>query len=443
MHKFLTCSKLRIFAVLGLIGAATPQAANALTLAEAFKASLASNPTYQAQVEELRQAEAGVEISRGPLMPQVDALGTLVIEDKREFDNGTVTTNKPRSASLRVQQTIYSGGERMAALRYAERLRKAAEAGLARTEQEVLLTTSEAYLDVLLSERILELNTFQVEVLDKQLEATRSRFELGEVTRTDVAQAEARLASAKAAMVAARGSFIAERAVFEEVIGLPTEDLSWPAVVSNIPDDMEGLLQRSYAAHPQVAEAVALLAAEKQAVKREKSGYLPDITAEVSMTRREGGFSSIGNGDSDEFFAAMQATWPLFAGGATVNSVRQAEARMRQLDDLYSRARREVERELTDAFHSYQSASAELISRRESTRANKVAYDGVKQETLLGVRTTLDLLDAEEELLQARVDEVTARHDRIISMFRLLAALGSLQRDDIATMWVDDPAADE
>lgn len=406
-----------------------------LTLQEAFHASLESNPTYQAQTEELLQAESEVEINRGPLMPQLDAIGNLVIKDERDFDQGPTTVNRPRSASLRLQQTIFSGGEKMANLRYAQRLEKAAEASLADTEQGVLLLTAEAYLDVLLTERILELNTFQVEVLQKQLDATRSRFELGEVTRTDVAQAEARLASAKAAMVAAQGSHVAELAVFEEVVGVVPENLEWPKVVANIPEVIDGLIERSYASHPKVGKAIALLAAEKQAIERERSGYWPDVSAEVSLTRREGGFSSIGNGDSDEFFAAMKATWPLFRGGATVNSVKKAKSRQRQVDDLYNKARREVERELTDAFHSYKSASAELVSRIESTRANKVAYDGVKQETLLGVRTTLDLLDAEEELLQARVDEVTARHDKTISMFRLLAALGSLQHKDIATMW--------
>lgn len=425
--KLWACSVLVISAVM------YAPTAGALTLDEAFMVSLETNPGYQAKLEELRQAEAQVEINRAPLMPQIDAVGNLVIKDERNFDNGPTVVKKPRSASLRLRQSIFAGGENLAGLRFAERQRKAAQAGLARREQDVLLETAEAYLDVLLAERILELNTFQVEVLGKQLDATRSRFELGEVTRTDVAQAEARLANAKAAMIAARGQRNTEAAVFEEVIGMTPQNLAWPTVVTNLPEKKAGLVERSYATHPQVAEAVALLAAEKQAISRERSGYWPDINAEVSVTRREGGFSTLGNGNSDEFFAAMNATFPLFKGGATVNSVRQAKARKRQIDQQYRQARREVERELTDAFHSYKSAKAELVSREESTRANKVAYDGVKQETLNGVRTTLDLLDAEEELLQARVDQVTAKHDKILSMFRLLAALGSLQKDDIAS----------
>lgn len=412
-----------------------PQTGLALSLHDAFEASLETNPSYQAKIEEYKQAEAQVGINKGPLMPQLDAIGNLVIQDKRDFDSGPTVVNKPRSASLRLTQTIFAGGENIANLRYAERLQMAARADLENTEQIVLLTSAQAYLDVLLSKRILELNTFQVDVLQKQLDATRSRFELGEVTRTDVAQAQARLASAKAAMVAARGQHISDRAIFQEVIGIPPQDLSWPEVVSEIPDKIDGLLERSFASHPQVAQAVALLAAERQAVVGERAGYWPDITTEVSLTRREGGFSSVGNGNSDEFFAALQATFPLFKGGATVSRVQQAKARRQQIDELYKQARREIERELTAAFHSYQSASAELISRRESTRANEVAYDGVKQETLLGVRTTLDLLDSEEELLQARVDEVEARHDKTLSIFRLLAALGDLRAEQLAQLW--------
>ena len=409
--------------------------ARALTLQEAFEASLETNPTYQAKLREYQQAEAQVGINQAPLMPQLDAVGNLVIEDRRNFDGGPTTVNKPRSASLRLRQKIFSGGKNVAGLRYAERLQIAARSDLENTEQNVLLTSAQAYLDVLLTSRILELNTFQVDVLKKQFEATQSRFNLGEVTRTDVAQAQARLATAKAAMVAARGAHISERAIFEEVIGVSPQDLVWPEVVRDIPAHIDGLVERSFASHPQVAQAVALLAAEQQSVASARSGYWPDVTAEVSVTRREGGFSTLGNGDSDEFFAALQATFPLFQGGATVNQIKQAKARREQIDQLYNAARREVERELTDAFHSYKSASAELVSRRESTNANVVAYDGVKQETLLGVRTTLDLLDAEEELLQARVDEVEAKHDKTLSMFRLLAALGSLRQTDIVNMW--------
>ncbi len=409
--------------------------ASALTLQEAFDATLSSNPTFKAKKEEVAQAKEQKSIDFAPFLPTVDGVGNWVVTDRRNFSGGPTVVNKPRAASLRVRQTVFAGGENLATLRRTERLLTAAESSLKESEQQTLLTSAQAYLDVLLAQRILELNNFQVDVLSKQLDATRSRFKLGEITRTDVSQAQARLAAAKATAVAAKGRLIADRAIFEEIIGLEPQKMSWPKIVADIPNDIDELIERVLAAHPLVEQAVAVLAAENHTVSQARSGYFPDVTAEASVSRREKGFSAVGNGDSNELNVTLNAEFPIFRGGATAGGVRQALAKKQQAHENYQEVRRSVRRELVDAFYNYQTVRAELTSRIEATRANKMAYDGVKQETLLGARTTLDLLDAEEELLQAKVDKVTAQYGKVLSTFRLLAAMGDLTSENLVTLW--------
>jgi len=412
------------------------QSAMALTLEEAMHSTLSENPTLRAQQQLTQQAKEQAGIDFGVLLPEVAAVGSYTLEDRRSFAGGTTVNNNPKSAAIRVRQTLFSGGENVARMLQSERLYDASAATLRQTEQNALLRAAEAYLNVMLNSRILELNTFQVDVLNKQLAATNSRFELGEVTKTDVSQAEARLAAARAAAVASKGNYITSKAIFREIVGVEATDLSWPEALNfEAPNDIEQALEYVLEKHPQAVAALKSLEAEKQSINQARSNYLPDITAEARVGRVEDGVSFQGNGSINETSLVVNAEFPLFRGGRTVGGVNQAIAARREASENYNAARRTVQRELVDAFNNYQTVRAELLSRQEATRANLVAYEGVKQETLLGARTTLDLLDAEEELLQARVDEVTARHGKVLSTFRLLAAMGQLTGDQLAVLF--------
>lgn len=412
------------------------QTASALTLQEAFEASLEENPTLAAQKELTKQFEQQEQIDLGYNLPEVSAVGSVTVKNERKFSGGSTVNNTPKSYGVVARQPLFMGGENVSRLNSSEKLHESAQATLLQTEQEVLLLTAEAYLNVMLNKRILELNNFQVDVLSKQLEASNARFDLGEITKTDVAQAEARIAASRAAAVAAKGNLITSKATFREIVGLDADNLSWPEGINfDAPDDIEEALQQVLEDHPQVIAALKNVDAEKYQVKQSRSNYLPDITAEARIQRTEDAVSFQGNGAVDEVSLVVNAEFPLFRGGRTVGEIKQALAARREAEENFVAARRLVQRELVDAYNNYQTVRAELISRQEATRANEVAYDGVSQETLLGARTTLDLLDAEEELLQARVGEVTAKHGKLLSTFRLLAAMGQLTADRLAVLW--------
>tara|TARA_Y100000782_G_scaffold41136_1_gene45951 strand:- start:387914 stop:389320 length:1407 start_codon:yes stop_codon:yes gene_type:complete len=426
------------------------QSASALTLPEALESTLEANPTLASQRELTKQFEQQEQIDLGYLLPEVSAVGSVTVKDERKFGGGTTVNNSPKSYGLLARQPLFMGGEYTNRLGRSENLFESAEATMLQTEQDTLLLAAEAYLNVMLNQRILELNNFQVDVLSKQLEAADARFELGEVTKTDVSQAQARLAVTRAAAVAARGNLITSKAVFREIVGLEAEDLSWPEGIQfDPPADIEEALDRVLNEHPQVVAAQKNVDAEKHGVRQARSSFMPDVTAEARINRVEDGVSFQGNGSIDEVSLVVNAEFPLFRGGRTVGEVKQALATRREAENNLHAARRLVQRELVDAFNNYQTVRAELISREEAVRANLVAYDGVSQESLLGARTTLDLLDAEQELLQARVDEVTARHGKLLSTFRLLSAMGHLTGDQLAAIWPqfdsgpDTPALEE
>ena len=412
------------------------QSVSALTLPEALESTLEANPTLAAQRELTKQFEQQEQIDLGFMFPEVAAVSSVTLKDERRFSGGSTVNNSPKSYGIVARQPLFMGGENVSRLGRSEKLFESAEATLLQTEQDTLLLAAQAYLNVMLNQRILELNTFQVGVLTKQLEAADARFELGEVTRTDVSQAQARLAATRAAAVAAQGNLITSKAVFREVVGLEADNLSWPNVISfEPPADIEEALEQVLNEHPQVVAAQRAMDAEKHGVSQARSSFMPDVTAEARIARVEDGVSFQGNGSIDEVSLIVNAEFPLFRGGRTVGEVKQAIATRREAENNLYAARRLVQRELVDAFNNYQTVRAELISREEATRANLVAYDGVSQEALLGARTTLDLLDAEQELLQARVDEVTAKHGKLLSTFRLLAAMGQLTGDQLAVMW--------
>ena len=421
---------------------ALPVQASALTIAEALQMTLDGNPSLQAKKAERAAAEANMKVYRGGLFPELDATGSYAVNHIK-YDNSKKVNAHPRSASLVLSQKIFNGGKTVSALRSARSTLKAAEADLKSTEQNTLLAAAEVYLNVLRDKQVLDLNRFQVDVLRKQLEATKSRFELGDVTKTDVSQAEARLAAAKAAAVAAEAQLIASRASFEEVVGTSPDNLKWPTLETNIPTELDSIMSQVMAQHPLIAKAVATLAAQKYKVTEARGGYLPTVTAEASLTRSEGSYSVFGAGNSDQSQLMLNVSLPLFRGGSTVNQVNSELASKVQAERNYYTVRRQVRRELVDAFHNYRTAQAELSSRREAIQASKLALEGVKKEAEVGTRTVLDVLDAEQEHMQAQVDEVSARHAAVLDVFRLLAAMGVFTEADFPTYFPTVAANDK
>lgn len=408
--------------------------ASALTLKEALEHTLKTNPTLAAQRQVVEQAREAVNSSRSGFLPNIDA--TADFSSQHQESGNISSSSDPRTYALTLSQPLFNGFGTKAAYDAAKDRRISAEAQLKDQQQQTLLTAATAYMNVLRDLKVLELNRFQVEVLSKQLEATDSRFTLGEVTKTDVSQAEARLAAARASMISAEGQLTTSRAVFSQVIGLPADGLAWPLIVPETPSSVQGVEADVLRDHPQIVSALAELNATENDIQTTRGDFMPDVTASAALRRREGigSFSGTGTDEIDEQVIGINLTVPLFRGGDSIARYRSAKARYSQIEEALNDRKRGVRSELIDAYNAYQTVRAQLKSLEEAVSANQLALRGVENEATVGTRTVLDVLDARQELLQTQVDLTAASTNVVVNAFRLMAAMGRLVPEALADM---------
>ncbi len=425
------------------------------TLPGALALAYNSNPTLQAQRAALDAASEGVTIARGDRFPQISAEAGYQYVDLDRTDNVgnfnesfNTTTFGDRdsqtttfSATLGISQTLYAGGRVRAGIKAAEADREAARAGLLATEQGVLLSVVDAYVAVRRDQEVVGIRANNVAVLSRQLEAADDRFEVGEVTRTDVAQAEARLAGARTQLAAARADLASTRAVYEQVVGQAAGSLAPPPALPLLPATLTDAADISFDQNPEIVAARFAEASARANVRAARSAFRPSISASASagLSQDRGEFIQ-GRADGTDIFAAsgdtdqddetiaagVTASIPLFTGGANGARVRQARAAENQARLQVRETERAVLADVTSAWNNLLAARAQIESSQEQVRASEVAFEGVEQEALVGGRTTLDVLDAEQELLDARLALVTAESNAYVAAFALLQATGGL-----------------
>jgi outer membrane protein len=330
----------------------------------------------------------------------------------------------PVTGALEVVQPIYTGGETEAAIRRADDQIRAARATLRGTEQSVLLGGVKAYMDVLRDKSRLELNVNNEQVLQRQREATQDRFDVGEVTRTDVAQAEARLSRASADRIQAAGVLAVSRAAYERVIGEPPTGLEAAPDLPGLPASLQDALRTGLGENPAVEAANFNERAAADAVDVAFSNLLPrvDVQGRVSGSHE----STLEGVDGNNATLLARVTIPIYQSGVQHSQVREAKERRNQFRIQVEQARRQVIEDVTQAWEVLTSTRSNIRARRESVHANEIALEGVTEEASVGSRTTLDVLDAEQELLDARVALVDAEHDEYVAGFSLLSAIGRL-----------------
>jgi TolC family type I secretion outer membrane protein len=275
---------------------------------------------------------------------------------------------------------------------------------------------------------VLDLNRNNEKVLQAQLEATEARFEVGELTRTDVAQAQSRLQGAIAARIQAEGQLTSSRAIYRQVIGEDPVDVSMPAVTPPLPSNRDEAVALSQAA-PNVVAAQFDERAAKDNIDVQFSDMLPSVAIEGSFERRE----DVGLRDNEANIGTVlgTVTIPLYQAGAPDSRVRQSKQRYMQSKRLTDQALRAAEREAVNAWTDLQTAAAQARSFQEQVRATEIALEGVRQEQEVGARTILDVLDAQQEVLNAEVSLVSSQTDHVVAQFRLLAAGGALTAQNL------------
>ena len=411
--------------------ALVPAPSGAETLSDALISAYLNNPRLLAQRAALRATDERVPQALSGYRPNVEASGSY---GRRRTDSagtfaGGVQNLDPVTGQVSVSQPLYRGGRTVASTREAENLVRAGRAQLAEVEQDVLLLAVSGYLNVLRDEAVAMLNNNNEQILRRQLEATRDRFSVGEVTRTDVAQAEARLSRATSDRIQAAGDLTSSRAAYKTTVG------SWPTTLepvpplTGVPASENEAMAIALEHNPILLAAKFVEEASRHGIGVAKGGLLPTITLDGDLSHTEGTVTTGSQRDSAQIIA--QLVVPLYQSGQVYSELRQSKQIAQQRRIEVEQVRRDVVEGVTTSWERLTTAQARFRSRSEEVRAAEVALEGVRQEAELGARTTLDVLDAEQELLNARVALVVARRDEYVAAFELSAAIGRLTADEL------------
>ena len=391
-----------------------------------------SNPTLQAERANLRaidegrvQAQAGrlptVSADASISRQHVESQSTFVIGGQRLSSNSTSDAT-PKNYSITANQVLYGGGQISGTIDQATAQIMAGRESLRAVEQTVLVDAVTAFMNVRRDSRVVEIRRNNADVLAQHLQAARDRFEVGEITRTDVAQAEARLSGAQAELSAAQSQLAVSRAAYERVTGQPPATLEEPPALPGMPETLADAAEYAYASSPQLLAAQYGEEAARHGIRIARSNLRPEVTLSASASAaRDSNFS----GDERDSTAVVgRVSIPIFTGGVNRSRVRAAVAQEEQARHQVREARRVVTEGVTNAWSNYVTSLAVIESSRQAVRANEIALDGVEQEAYVGIRTTLDVLDAEQELLESRLTLVTAERDSYVAGYQLLQAMG-------------------
>lgn len=430
--KSLRSSAAVVALVAGMMAAGT-YAVQAQTLEEALALAYETNPELLAARADLRQTDEAAPQARGGWRPSISASGSFGVTDVTAESNGVTTTDDhsfPITGSISATQPLYTFGRVQADVDEADANIEAARAGMFDTEQNTLLDAVTAYVNVIRDTSILELQINNVQRLDKQLEATQDRFRVGEVTRTDVAQAGARRARSEADRTQAEGNLITSRVTFERVVGVVPTELTEPTIPPGLPTTRDEAVDIAVQESFTLVQAKFQELAARHIISQAEADLLPQINlvAEAEQTYNTSG----GDNEVSTLTAEIQLSVPIYQQGIVYSQIRGAKENANRIRLLVDNTRRAVVESAASAFENYKTALAQIESLRSEVESAEIALDGVQQEATVGARTVLDVLDAEQELLDAQVSLVTADRNAIVAAFSLLASLGRLTAQDLA-----------
>jgi outer membrane protein len=355
-----------------------------------------------------------------------------------EGDTEDDGVTNPRGYAVNLSQPIFEGFRNLNAIRQAKSTVQAAREGLRTVEQTVLLDAVTAYMNVVRDQAIVRLRENDVSVLTEQLKATKDRFDVGEVTRTDVAQAEARRSEALATLAAAQANLKTSRAAYEQVIGHPPGSLTTPASIRHLlPSTLNEAMTLGDGENPIILTSVYSEEASLYAVEQIMGEMLPDVQLEAQYEKRFDNFSTSDSQETTRVVGRLNV--PFYQGGGVSARVRQAKETNNQLKKEVEDARLRVHADVIANWGILQSSGPAISSAEAAVAANRIALTGVREEEKVGQRTTLDVLDAQRELLNSQIGLVVALRDRVVAEYSLYTAVG---RMDAQTLGLPVPYYD-
>ncbi|MDQ1155703.1 outer membrane protein [Sphingomonas sp. SORGH_AS 950] len=417
-----------------LIGAALlGSTASAETLREAMLRAYQSNPTITGQRAAQRATDENVPIARASGLPSLQSTGQIT-DNIVVANNNFLNPERTATGAVQLSVPLYQGGAVKNAVRAAETRVDAGRAQLRGVEANLFTNVVGAYMNVIRDEAIVNLNTRNVNVLETNLRASRDRFQVGDLTRTDVAQSEARLAQARAQLQSAQANLISSRENYINIVGVEPVGLEQPPALPSLPASPNAAVGIALDQNPQLIAARRSADATRYDIDVARANRLPRVSAVSSGNY----FNYLGSlnvatvpSSGVNATVGLQLSMPLFQGGRPAAQVRQAEALRGQALENATATERQVVAQVRSAYAVWQSSQEVILSAESAVRANSLSLEGVRAENSVGTRTVLDILNAEQELLNSQVTLVTARRDAYVAGFALIAAMGNAEARDL------------
>lgn len=397
--------------------------ASAESLSDALVEAYRNSPTLEQQRFLLRANDEDVAIAVSALRPSVNFDATFSKSTTfNDFAGQTTATNG--SLALVLDYTLADGGQRHLRIGAAKESVLAARFRLVNFEQGVLLDAVTAYLNLRLAARTVDVGESNLRLVEQQLQAARDRFEVGEVTRTDVALAESRLAASRSLLAASRGQVDIEREGYRLAVGrLPAGALQSPPNLPQLPPSVDRAQQLALQVHPLISAGQHDVTALTLLASASSADRLPTVSLGASVVRQ--------TPNSDSLGVSLSGQVPIYTGGLLPALQRQAIAQAQASRSGLAQTSRTIVDGVGRSWASLEVARAQIIATRQGVRAAQLAFDGFREEALLGARTTLDVLDAEQELLDARTDLLQAETNAQLAVYSVLASIGLLTTEHL------------
>jgi len=414
--------------VFGIAAVATVGNAGAETIFGAMASAYSSNPTLNAQRAATRVADENLPIAKSGYRPKINA--SADIGASRSVSSGpTFGTSKstlhPGGFGITISQDLFRGFRTVNSIGAAEAGIRASRETLRNTEQNILFDAASAYFDVILARQIVDIRKRNLAFLNEQSRASQSRLDVGEGTRTDVAQSNARRALARSQLSAAVAQVQSSSAIFQQVIGHAPGRLKMPRSIARLyPKSLNTAFSVAFSEHPALKATGHLVDAAEFNVRVSEGALLPTFSLEGSASRRYNPSSTVDRSSAASITAKLVI--PIYQGGAATATIRQNKETLGQRRIEVDVSRDQVRAAVVSAWSQMLSAKASNLANNQQVRAAKLALSGVIEERNVGQRTTLDVLDAQSDVLTARESLVNSRRTEMVAGFAILSAVGRL-----------------
>ena len=401
------------------------------TLLDSLSSAYIKNPILNAERASMRASREEKRESVSEFLPKITISGYVSDQDNNNPE-GSSSNFKPSEHSMEIEQKIFQGGSGIANFGKKRHGQSLGEFKLKKIEQQILLKAAEAHTQFLLNRKKVNINLTNIDLLERQVETDQNRLEKGEISLIDLAQSESSLAGARAQLISAQNELVTSKANFEKIIGKkPTENIDEISIIKlNLPDSLASAYRISKSENPDLQIAFFEYKQAKLDVVIEASELSPSATLKYKIAEQDDISSTVQ--DRTQQTVTATASWPLFAGGSNLFSLRKAQEIRNQKELLYEDSKKKIETDVANAWSNYQSSKSVLESIRSQVKAAEIANEGITLEYESGSkRTTLEVIQSRTILLNSRINLASSERNFLISKFNLLSSVGRLTAEQL------------